>query len=293
MPSWAAGTCGALLIAVMAAFGSILVFDGMDLLKREAAPITARAWEEIDRQTSVLLDSALTARTIATVEGPYGWEYSAVALGHIKHVTRDDASGLEYGLRSVLPLVEQRVFFELDIWELDNIERGARDVDLSALQTAIQRAVLFEEGAVLRGLPDAGIRGLSQSDGHAAVPVGAAAKEIVDGAARAIALLQQVSIAGPYALIVSPSFWQALTEPVGAYPGFEFVKGLLNGQVILSPLIESALLVSLRGGDYRLVLGQDFSVGYHSHSTERVRLYITESFTFQMREPRAVVRLAA
>ena len=40
------------------------------------------------------------------------------------------------------------------------------------------------------------------------------------------------------------------------------------------------MLVSTRGGDYELHLGQDLSIGYLSHDADTVQLYLQESLTF-------------
>lgn len=40
------------------------------------------------------------------------------------------------------------------------------------------------------------------------------------------------------------------------------VTELLGGRVITTPRIEDALVVSERGGDFKLILGQDLSIGY-------------------------------
>ena len=49
------------------------------------------------------------------------------------------------------------------------------------------------------------------------------------------------------------------------------------------------MLVSLRGGDSELIIGQDFSVGYQSHTNTEVNFFITESFTFRTLAPEAIV----
>jgi uncharacterized linocin/CFP29 family protein len=46
-------------------------------------------------------------------------------------------------------------------------------------------------------------------------------------------------------------------------------------------------LLSIRGGDYELTVGQDLSVGYLAHSADDVELFITESFTFRVLEEKA------
>jgi len=51
------------------------------------------------------------------------------------------------------------------------------------------------------------------------------------------------------------------------------------------------VLLSIRGGDYELTVGQDLSVGYASHDRTTVELYLTESFTFRVLEDKAAILL--
>jgi uncharacterized linocin/CFP29 family protein len=50
-------------------------------------------------------------------------------------------------------------------------------------------------------------------------------------------------------------------------------------------------VLSQRGGDYSFELGNDLSIGYTSHDSTSVRLYLEESFTFNVLEERAAVAL--
>jgi uncharacterized linocin/CFP29 family protein len=47
----------------------------------------------------------------------------------------------------------------------------------------------------------------------------------------------------------------------------------------------------LRGGDFELVVGQDFAIGYLDHTADKVRLYLQESFTFRVHAGEAAVPL--
>jgi uncharacterized linocin/CFP29 family protein len=67
------------------------------------------------------------------------------------------------------------------------------------------------------------------------------------------------------------------------------VEYIIDGPVIFSPFLEQSMLVSIRGGDLELVLGQDLSIGYDSHTSESVKLYFTESFTFRVIDPKIMV----
>jgi uncharacterized linocin/CFP29 family protein len=50
-------------------------------------------------------------------------------------------------------------------------------------------------------------------------------------------------------------------------------------------------VLSLRGGDAELVVGQDWSIGYLDHDARDVRLYLQETFTFRVLTPEAAVPL--
>jgi uncharacterized linocin/CFP29 family protein len=54
-----------------------------------------------------------------------------------------------------------------------------------------------------------------------------------------------------------------------------------------------AYMISQWGGDLELILGQDLAIGYESHNAEQVKLFFTESFTFRVLEPAAVLNFAA
>ena len=58
------------------------------------------------------------------------------------------------------------------------------------------------------------------------------------------------------------------------------VKLLVDDKIIWAPAIEGAFVVTTRGGDFELHLGQDLSIGYLSHTDDKVRLYLQETFTF-------------
>ena len=51
-------------------------------------------------------------------------------------------------------------------------------------------------------------------------------------------------------------------------------------------------MLTTRGGDFELDIGQDISIGYLSHTETAVRLYLQESFTFLPLTAEAAVVLA-
>jgi uncharacterized linocin/CFP29 family protein len=55
--------------------------------------------------------------------------------------------------------------------------------------------------------------------------------------------------------------------------------------------MEGALVLSMRGGDFLFESGQDLSIGYDSHDSETVQLYLEESFSFRVATDEATFAL--
>jgi uncharacterized linocin/CFP29 family protein len=77
------------------------------------------------------------------------------------------------------------------------------------------------------------------------------------------------------------------------YPVLEHVKSLVDGEIIWAPAISGAFVLTTRGGDFDLHLGEDVSIGYLGHDDKKVRLYLEESLTFLLLTTEASVALTA
>jgi len=260
----------------------------MNILRKSMAPISEEAWEEIDEQARVVLKTALSGRRFADVVGPKGWVFEAVSLGRL-NIPSGQKGELKYGINKVLPLVETRVPFELDTWELDNAARGAEDIDLEPMENAAKKIAGFEEDAIYHGFSKADIDGLKKASGNKAVKFPDKIEELPKTISKLIGSFVKESVDGPYTLVLNAEKWEQLSSYSNGYPLKDVIKDLIGGKIILAPSIKESFLITERGGDFRLTIGQDFSIGYEAHDTKKVRLYFTESFTFQVLDPMAVV----
>ena len=97
---------------------------------------------------------------------------------------------------------------------------------------------------------------------------------------------------GPYSVLLGAEAYTALAETSDhGYPVLEHVKRLVDDKIVWAPAIEGAFVLTMRGGDFELHLGQDLSVGYLSHTDTKVRLYLQETFTFLLYTSEASVAL--
>lgn len=260
----------------------------MDILRKSLAPISKEAWAEINETAVDVLSSVLSARKFVDVEGPKGWAYAALPTGRI-HVPAGQKGALKYGIHQVLPLVEARIPFELNIWELDNVARGAEDIDLGPMEDAARKLAQFEEGVIYEGFKPGNIGGLKNGSDHDTIPFPETTEDIMGAISLALSKLKAASIEGPYSLVLNTEKWQKINAAVRGYPLRKQIESLLGGSIIMAPYVKDAYLVSERGGDLKMVIGQDLSIGYESHNSKTVQLYFTESFTFQVIDPATFV----
>ncbi|MBD3162804.1 MAG: bacteriocin [Candidatus Latescibacteria bacterium] len=264
----------------------------MDLLKRAQAPVTSAAWEQIDEECKRTLTTNLTARRVMDVSGPHGLEYGALNLGRLDVPSGQTDKTVRYGIRKVQPLIELRATIELDQWELDNADRGAEDVDLDPLTKAATQFARFEEQAIYTGLNGTGFTSLQKAAEHSAVKLGSDGASFPEPISEALVTLRETGIEGPYALVLGPKHYRLLTSVGRMCPPIQHVEHLIEGPVLMSPVLEGGFLLSQRGGDFEIVLGQDAALGWESHGDGKVVLFLMESFTFRVLEPRAVVPLS-
>ena len=264
----------------------------MNSLYRELAPIPEAAWEEIEEEGGKALRRTLAARKLVDFDGPLGWRASSVDLGRTEVLKTAPSPGVEPRMRQVQPLVELRIPFELARSEIDAIDRGAQDADLQPLIDAARTAALAEDAAVLYGYPDALIVGICEAAADRALPLTEDYTRYADVVAEAVNRLRMASIDGPYAIALGPRCYTGLTETRDSgYPVIEHVRRLIDGPIVWAPAADGAVLLSLRGGDFQLSVGQDFSIGYLDHTARSVRLYVQESFTFRINTPEAAIPL--
>jgi uncharacterized linocin/CFP29 family protein len=265
----------------------------MSPLLRELAPVTAEAWEMIEQEAKRTLKLKLAARKLVDFNGPLGWDASAVNTGRVARLDEAPGQGVEARVRKLQPLVELRVPFELSREELDAIVRGAKDVNLDAVRDAASAAALAEDRAVFRGYAGGAIRGIAEEAAAARLTLSDDYQAYPGVVAEAVNKLHIAGVEGPYGIALGPRCYTGLTKTtIGGYPVMEHVRRLLDGPLVWAPAVDGAVVLSLRGGDFELAVGQDFSVGYLEHNASSVRLYLLESFTFRVIAAEAAVPLA-
>jgi uncharacterized linocin/CFP29 family protein len=264
----------------------------MNSLHRELAPVSDAAWSQIEEEASRTLKRYLAGRRVVDVQGPGGTALSAVGTGHLRTIVAP-TEGVIARQREVKALVELRVPFELDRQAIDDVERGATDSDWQPVKDAARQIAFAEDGAVFEGYDAAGIAGIRQGTSNPLMTLPADARAYPEAIAQALSQLRLVGVNGPYCVLLGADAYTALAETSDqGYPVLQHIKRLVDTEIIWAPAIPGAFVLTTRGGDFDLHIGQDVSIGYSSHTDTAVRLYLQETFTFLLLTTEAAVALA-
>jgi uncharacterized linocin/CFP29 family protein len=263
----------------------------MNNLHRELAPVSDEAWAQIEQETARTLKRYLAGRRIVDVHGPTGLDTAAIGTGH--QATIDPPGrGVLARQRQVLPLVELRVPFTLSREQIDDVARGSQDSDWQPARDAARQIAFAEDRAIFAGYPAAGIGGIVPGASNPPLILPAEPADYPMAFARAAGQLRAAGVDGPYAAVLSAETYTAVSEASDhGYPIIRHLHNVLDGELIWAPAISGAVVLTARGGDFGLHLGQDLAIGYLSHSDTEVILYLQETFTFQLVTAEAAVTL--
>lgn len=265
----------------------------MNNLHRELAPISDAAWADIEEEARRTFKRHVAGRRVVDVVGPSGPTLSAADTGHLRDID-PPAEGVIARLRTSQPVVELRVPFTVDRQAVDDVERGAKDSDWQPVKDAARSVAFAEDMAVFEGYEAGGIAGIRAGASNPALTLPTDALAYPNIISQALGSLRLAGVNGPYSVLLSAGAYTLVTETSDhGYPIHDHLARVVDGEIIWAPAIDGAFVLSTRGGDFALHLGEDLSIGYLSHDGTSIELYFEESFTFSTYTGEAAVALTA
>ena len=176
--------------------------------------------------------------------------------------------------------------------ELDSIDRGSKAPDLAAVIEAARLAALartarFSSATNRPASPGSASRLLARADLDRQ-RLRTVSRRVVRGSRRCGLRASTVRLASRSALAATR---MSSRPPNAAATPSRQLRLITGGPLVWAPAVDGSIVLSLRGGDFELVLGEDFSIGYASHDADSVVLYLEESMTFRNHTPEAAVAL--
>src|SRR5262249_13428742 len=186
--------------------------------------------------------------------------FPAVGAGRVRDID-PPGEGVQARQRQVAALVELRAPFRLDRQEIDDVDRGAQDSDWQPVKDAARQIAYAEDRAIFEGYRAGGIGGLRAGATHPPGSLAADRPAAPEAIAQALGRLRLAGVDGPYSVVLSSDAYTGVSETTDhGYPVIDHIKRQLSGDIIWAPAIAGAILLTTRGGDFSLQLGQDASI---------------------------------
>lgn len=254
-------------------------------LKRHLAPFDTEIWNVIGEEVKEVLSQRMIGRKIVDVESPKGLDFSALNTG-----TRKKLDNSSFTIRNSLPVLEICQSFEVSKDDIENIYRGHAVLeDLVSLQQGAKDFAWAENSLIYSGLAEHQISGLVCGAETLTAP-GSINDNIVEYTVKATEKMVESYVGGSYTMLLSLDDYAKVLSHEG-YPLVRKMLGVLGeGGKILPDAQASdgqATIISTRGGDYKLHLGSDVSIGYTGETDTHVQLFLFESCTFEVITPEA------
>ena len=255
----------------------------MNHLMRELAPVTDHSWSQIDQEATRSLKHVLAGAPPHEFTGPLGWgAVSSTGGGRTENLDGAALGPVEVARRTVAPLIELRSAFSLAKSELAAADRGATDLDLDPVIDAGRASALAEDQLVFHGYQPGGVSGSRAVD----APSGGDHQRGLQPLSRARGPGGGRSPRRRHRRSLHDRPGSSLFHRRHRDHRARGLPGLrappsdpLGGPVVWAPAVDGAVVLSQRGGDFELTVGQDFSVGYRSEDATSVNLYIEESLS--------------
>src|SRR5262245_45148721 len=124
----------------------------MDILRRASAQLSDAVWKELDEAVATAARNAMTARRIATFDGPRGWDYIATPLGTMKACETREGKAVVC-VPEIALLAQLRADFALPWSAVEAFERGGPALDTAAAENAAREVGLAEDRLAYSGQP--------------------------------------------------------------------------------------------------------------------------------------------
>ena len=263
----------------------------MDILRRDSAQLSDAVWKELDEAAATSARNVMTARRIATFDGPRGWDYIATPLGTMKACEIGEGKAVVC-VPEIALLAQIRADFSLPWAAVEAFERGGPALDTATAEDAAREVALAEDRLAYSGQPVG--TGFLEDPGSPHIRLGdwADPVRVINDLVQAVEMLDRLTVPGPYEAVLSPDRYYAyLTAANRGYPVPRHTKNIIAEVHRSLVMRDGGALFSMRGGDFILTVGGDLAVGYRSHDRDALHLFCVETLAPQTLSPEAVCLL--
>ena len=226
------------------------------MLYRNNAPVSSETWAEMEEQVKSVFTNFSSARKVFHLDGPKGFNFNVISEGRLNKAENKD--GIGFSTYKVQPLTEIRAEFKMSRWELDNVLRGAKDVDYGPLEEATKKIALFEENAIYNGLAEGNIEGLLPASSNKSIKFGKTPNDIMEAISSGMIKLRENFAEGPYSLIVGEAAYKKILSKETSFPLDRRIEDLIGGEIVYNHVIDGAILVPFDHDDLEMTIDRTY-----------------------------------
>lgn len=274
----------------------------MDILDRNAAPLTENEWSRIDEAVVNTASRMLVGRKVIEVLGPLGSGvysipysvFSGKSPTGIDMVGEQDSFVVEPTSRATINLPMLYKDFKIMWRDVEADRHLGLPLDVSTAAVAGNYVAVQEDNLIFNGNKELGYEGLFTTTGRQVVSIGnwdetgTALADVV----KAVGALSEAGHYGPYAMVVSPKLFGRMVRVYGNTGMLELdqVKALVSGGVYYSNVISGskAVVVAIGGHNLNLAVGQDMVTSYMGPTNMNHVFRVLETIALLVRRPDAI-----
>jgi len=255
-----------------------------DLFMRNASPLSAEVWAQIDSMVVNTLKGMLVGRRFLDLVGPLGWGVENAPVTQFSPSEPFQATDAVY-----IALKEISADAIIKAKQLAMAADTPFALDLGAVAIAAVKLAREEDTLILSGLLDAGKKNTAAMSDWGVF--GSAFKDIATACAR----LQNSGFDAPYVLVLNPVRYAQLAGSMQqGRKELEMIEHLAKGGIYQSPVMpESKVLVlSPRSWNMDMVVGQDAVTAYAGNTGLDHCLHLFETIALRVKLAGAIFVLA-
>lgn len=281
--------------------------DNAAYLNRADSPLTPQEWELIDNTIIDVARRSLVGRRFLHVFGPLGAGVQDVdydlftgtgsAQVAVFGETETSMVRAKRRVHENIPLVYKD--FMLYWRDLETARQINHPIDVSAAAAAASIVAQKEDYLIFNGDDECGYDGLVNAEGRNTVvardwkEAGNSFQDVVDARAK----LLEAGFAGPYAVIVNPT-WYSQLHRVYANSGvleINHIRELATAGVFQTPALKEGqgLILSVGIQNFDLAIGQDMITAYLGVEKMNHPFRVFESLVLRIKRPGAVCSFEA
>jgi len=265
----------------------------MKYLNREAAPISAKVWEEIDELVVSTAKSLLVGRKLLDVQGPLGLGFKAVISKTEKVAETGPPLSARVLCSPSIPLPQIYSSFPLSISMIEAYEDYKQPLDLSAVLQATKNCVFREDELIFWGYERLGITGILNTPGVQKSALGDWKKvgQAIEDVIQAANQLDRAGYPGPYALALASPLYNSLFRLYedSDILQIENLRSLVTEGVFKAPVLKnSGVLIDTVSDSNQIVLGQDLVTSFSGFGEVFYEFTLSESLVPLIEVPEAI-----